>query len=420
MWQRMMVAVSVLGLGMLTACTGDDLPAADSATNTDAAPTSGIHLLAPAGWEDATLVTGASNGLATARTPMIKTGEGEFVAAKPKGETYFVIENGKGDVLDLGGTMGTYPGDPAENLVISSDDVWVDQYGLLHASDPRTPNDQQLTVLTVNLHTFQERGAGAKLLTVAKAVQELDADIVLLQEAAQSKDATVVENHYGVDVKSDNAALTIVEALKAQNLNYNYFWDWSHYGWDVWEEGSAILTKDKIVSTAAKYVTKSKEQTYWKSRKIPVATIETPQGGIVNAYSVHLGWWDDDEEPFKYQFDKLLKWADSKAVAGSSSLFGGDFNNPAGTVGYKYLMKQGKFTDVYLKANPSGMTHPTIGGNIDGWENGDPVGKRIDFLLLGPDAHLQPVISQRTFTELSLGRVSDHNGTYATFTAAGS
>lgn len=412
---RALMGLTLSATLLLAACTGGATD--ESSASAAAAPEQGIHLLAPEGWTDATLVSGPSNGLAAQRTEMTKVADGEFVAERPAGENlYFRFESDSGETLDLGGTMGTYPGDPLEDFVTNRDDLWVDQYGLLHASDPRAENPDELTFLTVNLHTYQDRQAVMKLNTVATAINALGADIITLQEAAQGKDSEVVGENYGVEIKADNAALLIVQQLKAEyGQDYSYFWDWSHYGWDVWEEGSAILTNAEIVSTEAKFVTKNKEKTFWKSRNIPMATIKTPNHGTVNAYSVHLGWWDDEEEPFKYSFDQLLKWSESLAPNADSSIFGGDFNNPAGTEGYDYIMDTADFVDVYLTANPAGMTDPTIGGNIDGWEEGDPSGKRIDYIFLAPGGTLEPVLAQRTFTESSMGRVSDHNGTYAVF-----
>lgn len=411
------VSAFVVAVGLMTAgCTSSGSGPVDGSQPPSAGTrAAGVHLIAPEGWEDATLVSGPSNGLAAHRTEMSAAGD-VFVADLPEGDTYFRFENDKGSSLDLGGTMGTYPGDPPEDFTTGLKNLWVDEYGLLHASDPRTPNDAELTVLTVNLHTYQDRSAITKLHRVAAAIDALGADIVMLQEAAQNKDAPVVRQQYGVDIREGNAALVIADQLKSQyQQDYDFFWDWSHYGWDVWEEGSAILTHDQIEATESRFVTKNQEKTFWKSRNIPMARIKTPSNGTVNAYSVHLGWWDDTEEPFKYQFDQLLDWTKSNADTADSQILGGDFNNPAGTVGYDYIISESGFTDVYLSVNPNGLTDPTIGGRIDGWEEGDAEGKRIDYLFLTPGSTLTPVLSQRTFTESSMGRVSDHNGTYATF-----
>lgn len=380
----------------------------------------GVHLIVPTAWQDATLVSGPSNGLVMHRTRM-SGANGVLFARLPEGDTHFRLENDRGGTLDLGGTMGRYPGDPPEDFTTQRTDLWVDAHGLLHPCDPRSPRPGELTVLTINLHLYQERSATAKLHRVAEAIHALDADIVLLQEAGQHQDAPVVGRHRGVDLRQGNAALVIADQLRAQHhRDYDFFWDCSHLGWEVWEEGSAILTKHPIVATESRFVTRSKAgRAFTWSRNVPRARIETPGNGTVDAYSVHLGWWDDPQEPFRHQFDQLLAWTRANADAADAQLLGGDFNIPAATVGYRYLMTQSGFTDVYLSVNPEGMRDPTVGGHIDGWAHGDAEGKRIDYLFLAPGSRLAPALSQRTFTEGSMGRVSDHNGTYATFVNGG-
>ncbi len=394
----------------------------------------GVHLIVPDGWRNATLVSRPSDGRAMHRARM-SAGEGVFVARLPEGDTRFRFESDEGAILDLGGTMGRYPSDPPEDFTTRRGDLWVDPHGLLHPSDPRRPSPGELTVLTVNLHLYQERAATAKLHRVADAISALDADIVLLQEAGQQKGDPVLRRQHDVDIRAGNAALVITDRLRSRHQrDYDFFWDWSHLGWEVWEEGCAILTPHPILATESRFVTRSTAGRAFKwSRNVPRARIATPHHGTVDAYSVHLGWWDDPQEPFQHQFDQLLAWtranaaADSAADAADSAadraanvtadaqLLGGDFNIPAGSVGYDYLIERSGFTDVYLSTNPDGSRDPTVGGRIDGWAHGDAEGKRIDYLFLAPGSRLAPVLSQRTFTEGSLGRVSDHNGTYATF-----
>ena len=326
---------------------------------------------------------------------------------------YFKFIDKEGNEYNLGGTMGDYPNDPPEDYSSTADDIWV-KNGLIfnYCPDIKKPIDE-LVVLTLNMHTYQEKNQSLKFERIVNAIDILNPDIIVLQECAQHKDSDIVEKHYGQTIKSDNMALIITDKLKKElNKKYYYYWDWSHYGWDVWEEGTAILSKYKITESESKYITKNHDKKFWKSRNVTMIQTNIPKIGKINIYSAHLGWWDDKEEPFKPMFEKLNNWILSKNKGVAASFVCGDFNVVAGSEGYSYLMGTDKYEDVYYDANPNGFNDPTIGGKIDGWENGDAVGKRIDYMFLVKGGPLKPIIAQRIFTEKTFGRVSDHCGVY--------
>lgn len=329
----------------------------------------------------------------------------------------FYFESAEGETLNLGGTMGNYPADPAENFSASHRPLWV-KNGALYSYNPETQSKpvNELVVLTINLHTYQEEEQEDKFDRIAQAIAELDADVVFLQEAAQHKDAQVVDEQFGVVIKQDNMARILVGKLTAQHgCVYHYFWDWAHYGWDVWEEGCAILTKHPINEAEARYITGSTKPTSWRTRKVPRINITHPCFGQLNLYSAHTGRWDDEHEPFKGQADQLLAWLKEKNDRESTTLLAGDFNNVAGSVGYDYLVSQGQLDDLYFKANPSGFDDASIGGNIHGWEDVAAEGMRIDYIFMPHEASqkVELILAQRIFTQKSYGRVSDHNGQYA-------
>jgi maltose 6'-phosphate phosphatase len=325
----------------------------------------------------------------------------------------FKFVDGKGTVYNLGGTMGNYPNDPSEDYSTSVDEIWV-KNGLMfnYCPDNKRPlND--LVVLTLNMHTYQEKEQGLKLDRIVNAINELNPDVVVLQECAQHKDSEIIGSHYGKIIKTDNMALIVTNKLKNEfNKKYHYYWDWSHYGWDVWEEGMAVLSKYKITETESKYITKNHDKKFWKSRNVTMIQTDIPKIGKVNIYSAHLGWWNDKEEPFKGMFEKLNNWILEEDKNVAASFVCGDFNVVAGSEGYKYLMNTDKYIDAYYEANPNGFGDSTIGGKIDGWEKGDAVGKRIDYMFLVKGGSLKPFLAQRIFTEKSFGRVSDHCGVY--------
>ncbi len=349
---------------------------------------------------------------------MVQQPDGWFKSDLSPQITEFYFESGAGECIDLGGTMGNYPADLAENFRTSHRPLWI-KGGVLYTHNPETQAkpDDELVVLTINLHTYQEEDQAYKLNLVVRAIAELDADVVFLQEVAQGKDAPVVGELHGVTIRDDNMAQILVNQLATEyDLFYDFFWDWSHYGWEVWEEGSAVLTKHKIVQTEARFITKETRPTEWRSRKVPMITALIPSFGEMDLYSVHTGRWDDQLEPFKHQCDQLLAWMKERhSTSKKLTLLAGDFNNIAGSEGYDYIMNNGQFDDVYFKANPEGFDDFSIGGQIHGWQDHHAEGSRIDYIFI-PSAEserVEVILAQRIFTEKSYGRVSDHNGQYA-------
>ncbi|MBX9866998.1 MAG: hypothetical protein K2Y14_08785 [Burkholderiales bacterium] len=321
--------------------------------------------------------------------------------------------------VNLGGTLGDYPSTNHEFFTATAANVWVKDM-IVYPFDPEseTQRDRYLNILTLNLHTYQESNQSEKFKTIAEAISKLKPDIISMPECAQAKSSESVGMHYGSLIRQDNAALIITNLLqKDYHLNYNYFWSWSHLGFDKYEEGNCILTRGKIVQTAQQYVTHNASKTFWKSRNALMTEIELNNFGRINMYSAHLGWWDDTEEPFKDMFDNLLTWEQTttQQIKPNAAFIAGDLNLAAGSHGYNYMLSNDKFIDTYLNVNPNGMQDPTIGGKIDGWKDGDVNGLRIDYILMDKASPLKAVLAERIFTELSYGRVSDHNGTYAFF-----
>ena len=262
-------------------------------------------------------------------------------------------------------------------------------------------------VLTLNLHCYQEENQLEKFALIAIAIFENDIDVVLLQEVAQNKNSPLVQDGQGV--KEDNAARIISRELQKLGANYNFAWYWSHYGWEIWEEGLAILSKLPLKDISAKYLTQSSSKNYWLSRIALAAHIEI-SGDPVKFVTTHTGFWNDKEESYENQIANLLDFAQEQQLV----IFGGDFNVEAGTPGYEYIMKNTGFRDLYLESNIDGMFDPTIGGVIDGWPDADGKPKRIDYFFTSSKKILCKKVS-RIFTKENYGEVSDHFGLLAEF-----
>ena len=346
-----------------------------------------------------------------------------FVEAVNPIEFYF--NNAGGDIISLGkvimaGADG-FGSEPQENFKTNCKEIWVKD-GACYTYNPliMQKSSDEIVVLTINLHTYQESTStqSAKFDRVVSAIADLDADIVMLQECAQNKNATDSGiKVYGNMIRVDNMAKIITDRLKEKGKNYNYFWDWEHYGWSVWEEGTAVLTKYDITKTESRYVSKSTSTVNVNSRKPVMIEVDIPGVGKTAVFSAHTGWWNAAEEPFQTHFTNIDKWIDEvmKNDGIENFFLAGDFNIEASKEGYNYVMNLNKYNDNYYLANPNGFMDATIGGNIAGWESGDPYGKRIDYIFTNKGNKLTVKMSQRIFTEKSYGRVSDHNGQYAVF-----
>jgi maltose 6'-phosphate phosphatase len=256
-----------------------------------------------------------------------------------------------------------------------------------------------MKLLTLNCHSWQEQQQLEKLEYVADIIQEKRYDVIALQEVSQSIHVEIQV----APLKQDNYGLLLIEALKRRNVTeYTLVWDWGHIGYDKYEEGVAILTKLPIVDQKDFFISKDTDRTYWKTRKIVGATVSY-KGAPISFYSCHLGWWHDEEEPFVYQADTLLKHATNDHL----SFFLGDFNNNASVQGegYDYLQERGLY-DTYMlaKEKDNGIT---VKGKIDGWDkdNGD---MRLDLILANKPV---PVLSSAViFNGINREIVSDHFG----------
>jgi maltose 6'-phosphate phosphatase len=243
-----------------------------------------------------------------------------------------------------------------------------------------------------------------KIKHIAKAIKEQAYDVIALQEVSQSIGSDVVKDN----IKHDNFGLVLQQELVKLGISdYQLVWDFAHMGYDTYEEGLAILTKHPIKETHSFFISKSKDTDFWKTRKIIGVTVEM-KGRDLSFYTCHLGWWNDEEEPAKYQMDRLLE---NVKDIGPFFLMG-DFNNSAHIKGegYAYLTKTKGLTDTYLSAEnkDSGVT---VKGKIAGWDE-NKQDLRIDLVLASFPAAVTS--SKVVFNSINREVVSDHFGVEVT------
>jgi len=258
-----------------------------------------------------------------------------------------------------------------------------------------------MNLLTLNCHSWQEANQIRKLRIIAKTIYDNDYDVVALQEVSQLISSDTL---YG-NIHKDNTAFLIKVFLEELSSREYYFaWDICHIGFDKYEEGVAILSKHPIVSEDSFIVSSATTRDNWKTRKLICARIKI-NSQLYDFYSVHLGWWDDSEDKFSSQIDKLLDFKNDEVPY----FLMGDFNNDAFITdeGYDYCLSKNLY-DTFLLAQrkDNGVT---IEGEIHGWEGrSENKGHRIDWILT--NRNINVISSKCIFNGENKPFVSDHHG----------
>lgn len=253
--------------------------------------------------------------------------------------------------------------------------------------------------MTLNCHSWIEENQLEKMKILAETIQEKSYDVIALQEVNQS---IVAETIDGL-IKKDNFALVLLEELQKLGVtDYQLAWDFSHIGYDRYEEGVALLTKHRIEEKKSFFVSRSEDKANWKTRKVAGITIIYDKE-LISFYSCHLGWWEDEEEPFKNQFDRLYNF-----VSKDEKFFlMGDFNNAAHlrSKGYDYILSKRLYdTHQLAKVKDDGIT---VEGKIAGWDE-NKQDLRIDYIFSSVPLEVQE--SSVIFNGKNKPVISDHYG----------
>lgn len=279
-------------------------------------------------------------------------------------------------------------------------------------------SSDEILVLTINLHNYQEKFQNEKFNILTDVIGNLNIDFVLMQECAQHRNSAI----YNGAIHTDNMALILAQRLKEKyNAVYNYVWDWSHYGWDVWEEGDAILSNHTLIDTDSRFVSTNTSTSGILSRKAIYGSYLLPAGDTINLFSTHIHWRLSENDPEQtFQVNNLKAMVTEKEQLSFNqniiSIVGGDYNgNPTSAYpwseGYNTMVKNNEFVDCFLQSYPDANNKPAqsiynTGGDISG---------RIDYIFLKNNPNLEIVDSQIIFTAQVAGIVSDHYGIITKF-----
>jgi maltose 6'-phosphate phosphatase len=272
-------------------------------------------------------------------------------------------------------------------------------------------SDNEYLILTINLHTYQESQQDSKFHLIADVIGKMDIDFITFQECAQHKLAPLTE---GI-IREDNMALIITEILKEKyNADYNFIWHWAHYGWTVWEEGVAVLSKYPLMDSEDRYVSSGTSTGSITTRKVIYGLYQMTNGRI-NIFSAHTHWrTSETDEEQNNQINNIKSMVIEKELLTTDAVtfVCGDFNvNPTSddpwSEGYYTMMENGEYTDTFLEIYPEANNKPaqsiynTIGGDFPG---------RIDYIFMKNNARYEVLESQIIFTDDMVGMVSDHFG----------
>ena len=202
-------------------------------------------------------------------------------------------------------------------------------------------------------------------------------------------------------LKADNHAAAVAKMLEARGVHYYWSWLPAKVGYDKYDEGAAVFSRAPITAAENLLLSQINDYRNWRTRRALGVC-----AGDVWYYTVHLGWWKDEAEPFAPQWEKLSKAAGAKKTA----FLLGDFNSEADVRGEGYELVLGSgWQDTYRLAQQRDAGY-TVVEAIDGWRDAPDAAakKRIDQIWCSKAVAVKS--SRVVFGGLQEPQVSDHAG----------
>lgn len=266
--------------------------------------------------------------------------------------------------------------------------------------------EMKMKVISLNTHSWIEENPLEKLVQIGDFILKEEVEVIALQEVNQKISAEIAKlnefycSYEGaeVEIKADNFAKLLVDYLKEKGQTYYWGWTCSHIGYDIYDEGSAVLSKYPFKAESL-LVSPTQDRTDYHTRRILLAHLNELTVG-----SCHYSWYSKNpEEGFIYEWNQLL--ADTEKNNHQVLLLG-DFNAPAHIEGEGYSLVTETYTDVYTLAKEK-IGNYTVESNIDGWAD-NKESLRIDFGFVSKPVE---VISYEViFNGIKTPVVSDHFG----------
>lgn len=286
-----------------------------------------------------------------------------------------------------------------------------------------------MKIITINTHSLEEPDYERKLHQFTRVVLAEKPDILAMQEVNQSVSAeelsglklsgyTICPDFSG-QIRQDNHAAKLAEILSKAGCHY--FWTWvpAKLGYEKYDEGLAVFSRQPILEVDSFRISRCNDYANWKTRRI--LGVRTEAGWF---YTVHMGWWDDEEEPFAEQWKRLEKHLEEIRgrieVSKLPLWLMGDFNSLDSISGQGYdLISRSGWKDTYhlARERDCGIT---VGKVIDGWrerlsktraagtEDPNSTGMRIDYIWCSQEIPVR--CSQVICNGKPYPVISDHYG----------
>ncbi len=255
-----------------------------------------------------------------------------------------------------------------------------------------------IKILTINTHSIIEPDYEEKLDYFVGEIAKNPPDIIAMQEVNQTASSRLASEVYGFMpcisrmIREDNHALRVAGKLCEKGVDYHWTWVPVKLGYGKFEEGLAFLSRYPLIGTYTSYISTTHEYSNWKTRRM--LGIFTEKGDF---YNVHMGWWNDEEEPFIGQWERVNRY-----ISGAAWLMG-DFNSPDDVRGEGY--------DAVIESGWKDLcpTDHTVAKKIDGWE--EDRRQRLDYIFSNFDARI--ISSKTIFDGVNGKEISDHFGVLA-------
>lgn len=271
-----------------------------------------------------------------------------------------------------------------------------------------------MKLLTINTHSLVEKDYERKLYDFVEAVICEKPDIIAMQEVNQSRNAAIIDGdklvgmfscQSDISLREDNHAVKVAQLLNEKGMKYYWTWLPIKIGYEKYDEGLAIFSRYPIIETDSFLMSNCNDYSNWRTRK--VLGVMTDNKNNEWFYSVHMGWWSDEEEPFYAQWKKLDEHIKNRGLVWLM----GDFNSDCDIRNEGYdCVKASGWIDTYNKAKDKD-NGVTVGENIDGWKdklNNINKQMRIDYIWTNQDVSVKS--SKVIFNGINKNIVSDHYG----------
>ncbi|EHJ52638.1 endonuclease/exonuclease/phosphatase family protein [Streptococcus macacae] len=263
-----------------------------------------------------------------------------------------------------------------------------------------------VALLTINSHSWMEAEPQRNLEILGKTILANDYDIICVQEVNQllhSKAAKDLPNYCQAAgtpaIHEDNYALKLVTFLLENGKTYYWSWAYNHIGYDRFQEGVAILSKQPLISEGL-LISEADDEHDYHTRRVLLGKTKLDHTEITVA-SLHMSWWDKGFQGEWAKLEKALLRVETPII------LMGDFNNPYDKEGYQLILNSRlQLQDSHQTAVTS-YGEATIQAEIDGWQ-GNQQALKVDYIFMSQD--FQAEKSEVIFDGENYPVISDHFG----------